>query len=229
MNAPTRLRSDLRTAVTIMNRLHRESGEERRPESIYLYQYQRWHSSSSSCSTSWWQWNEIWWSIFSEKFFVPGSLTAEDNLLQPMGGVNCTLHTSHFLVFVSTHDNVSHDIDSRCQCVISSMFHALVWLMTLRPLFAPISCLCYLLVYLPDLLFSLLCGSVRSKIPLCTSPSEESGPLANNVTPTLHLDTSAYSSDGDHDEDGRNTWMQRLCRIEISHGCVSGAIAKNIG
>ena len=28
-NAPMRLRSDFRTAVTIMNRLHRESGEER--------------------------------------------------------------------------------------------------------------------------------------------------------------------------------------------------------
>ena len=25
-------------------------------------------------------------------------------------------HTSHFLVFVRTHDNVSHDICSRCQC-----------------------------------------------------------------------------------------------------------------
>ena len=60
-NAPMKLRSDFRTSVTIMNRLHRESGEER-PEPIPLYQYQRWHSSSSSSSTSWWQWNENWWS-----------------------------------------------------------------------------------------------------------------------------------------------------------------------
>ena len=59
-NAPMRLRSDFRTAVTIMNRLHRESGEER-PEPIPFQQYQRWHSSSSS-SSSWWQWNENWWS-----------------------------------------------------------------------------------------------------------------------------------------------------------------------
>ena len=49
-NAPMKLRSDFRTAVTIMNRLHRESGEER-PEPIPFHQYQRWHSSSSS-STS---------------------------------------------------------------------------------------------------------------------------------------------------------------------------------
>ena len=46
-NAPMRLRSDFRTAVTLMNRLHRESGEEH-AEPIPFQQYQRWHSSSSS-------------------------------------------------------------------------------------------------------------------------------------------------------------------------------------
>ena len=62
-NARTKLRSDFRTEVTIMNRLHRESAEER-PEPIPFLQYQRWHSpsSSSSSSTSWWQRNENWWS-----------------------------------------------------------------------------------------------------------------------------------------------------------------------
>ena len=60
-NAPMKLRSDFRTAVTIMNRLHREFGEER-PEPIPFHQDQRWHSSSSSSSTSWWQWDENWWS-----------------------------------------------------------------------------------------------------------------------------------------------------------------------
>ena len=59
-NAPMKLRSDFRTAVTIMNRLHRESGEER-PEPIPFHQFQRWHSSSSS---SWGQWNENWWSSY---------------------------------------------------------------------------------------------------------------------------------------------------------------------
>ena len=61
-NAPMRLRSDLRTAVTIMNRLHRGSGEER-PEPIFSHQYQRCHLSSSS-SSSWWQWDKSWWSSF---------------------------------------------------------------------------------------------------------------------------------------------------------------------
>ena len=60
-NAPMKLRSDFREALTNMHRLHRESGEER-PKPNPFYQYQRWHSSSSSSSTSWWQWNENWWS-----------------------------------------------------------------------------------------------------------------------------------------------------------------------
>ena len=60
-NAPMRLRSDFRTAVTLMNFLHRESGEER-PEPILFQQYQRWHPSSSS--SSWWNWDKNWWSSF---------------------------------------------------------------------------------------------------------------------------------------------------------------------
>ena len=46
-NAPMRLRSDFRAALTIMNRLHRESGEEG-AEPIPFQQYQKWHPSSSS-------------------------------------------------------------------------------------------------------------------------------------------------------------------------------------
>ena len=59
-NAPMRLRSNFRAAVTIKNRLHRESGEER-AEPIPFQQYQRWHPCSSS--DSWWNWDtsESWW------------------------------------------------------------------------------------------------------------------------------------------------------------------------
>ena len=87
-NAPMKLRSDFREAVTTMNRLHRESGEDR-PERIPFHQYQRWHSSSSSSSTSWWQWNEHWWSSYFS-FFVARSFTADGSLLQPTGSVNRT-------------------------------------------------------------------------------------------------------------------------------------------
>ena len=49
-NAPMRLRQDFRAAVSLKNRLHRESGEEV-AEPTSPQQYRRWHSSSSN---SWW-------------------------------------------------------------------------------------------------------------------------------------------------------------------------------
>ena len=57
---PVRDRSDFNDALTTLNRLHQESGEEQlRP--IPFWKYQQWHPSSSSSST-WWQWNDSWWS-----------------------------------------------------------------------------------------------------------------------------------------------------------------------
>ena len=46
-NAPMKLRSDFSEALTKMHRLHRESVEERLAP-IPFWQYQKWHSSSSS-------------------------------------------------------------------------------------------------------------------------------------------------------------------------------------
>ena len=57
-NAPMRLRPDFRAAVSLKNRLHRESGEEI-AEPISPQQYRRWHSSSSD---SWWDRSKSWWS-----------------------------------------------------------------------------------------------------------------------------------------------------------------------
>ena len=67
-NATMRLRSDFRAAVTIKNRLHGESGEER-AEPIPFQQCQRWHPSSSS--DSWWSWDtsKSWWSSWVRFFF----------------------------------------------------------------------------------------------------------------------------------------------------------------
>ena len=68
-NGPMKLRSDFRAAVSITNRLHRESGE-KVEEPISPDQYRRWHPTSS---TSWWvksEWNWKWahkiffWMIF---------------------------------------------------------------------------------------------------------------------------------------------------------------------
>ena len=61
-NAPMRLRPDFRAAVSLKNRLHRESGEEI-AEPIFPAQYRRWHSDS------WWDTSDwSWWS--SQYFFM---------------------------------------------------------------------------------------------------------------------------------------------------------------
>ena len=54
---PMKLRSDFRAAVSMKNRLHRESGE-KVEEPISPEQYRRWHPSSS---TSWWDMSEWNW------------------------------------------------------------------------------------------------------------------------------------------------------------------------
>ena len=60
-NEPMKLRSDFNEALTKLLRLHRESGEERLAP-IPSCQYQKLHPSSSSSSTSWWQWTDFWWN-----------------------------------------------------------------------------------------------------------------------------------------------------------------------
>ena len=56
-HGPMKLRSDFRAAVSLQNRLHRESGEQV-AEPISPGQYRRWHPSSS---TSWWDTSEWNW------------------------------------------------------------------------------------------------------------------------------------------------------------------------
>ena len=57
-NAPMRLRPDFRAAVSLINRLRREPGEEI-AEPISPHKYRRWHTSSSD---SWWDTSKSWWS-----------------------------------------------------------------------------------------------------------------------------------------------------------------------
>ena len=54
-------RSDFKEVLTKLHRLHQGYGEEQLAPIPY-WQYQKWHPSSSSSSTSWWQWNDSWWS-----------------------------------------------------------------------------------------------------------------------------------------------------------------------
>ena len=81
-NAPMKLRSDFSEALT---KMHRESGEERLAPFLF-WQYQKWHPSSSSSSTSW---------LAVERSLVE---LIKIHQSQPTVGVNSTLHTSHILV-----------------------------------------------------------------------------------------------------------------------------------
>ena len=54
---PMRDRSDFNEALTKLHRLHEASGEEQLAP-ILSWQYQQMHPSSSSSSTSWWQWKD---------------------------------------------------------------------------------------------------------------------------------------------------------------------------
>ena len=57
---PLRKRSDFNQALSTLNRLHREAGGKQLRPTPY-WKYQQWKPASSSSST-WWQWNESWWS-----------------------------------------------------------------------------------------------------------------------------------------------------------------------
>ena len=105
-------RSDFNDALTTLNRLHHESGEQQlRP--VPFWKYQEWHQSSGS-SSSWWQWRHdrteepvvcrLWikpqtcdFQDFSY-FVAVGSFTADCGLLQPTGRVKTTPHKSIFAV-----------------------------------------------------------------------------------------------------------------------------------
>ena len=68
-------RSDFNDALTTLNRLHQESGEQQlRP--VPFWEYQRWHQSSSS-SSSWWQWCDSWWSSWQLKRKSTNELTCK--------------------------------------------------------------------------------------------------------------------------------------------------------
>ena len=74
------------------------------------------------------------------------------------------------------------------ECVISSMCHAPECLTSLRPSALLIS-LSYLPLHLPEqrlLPFSSSMLMCSEQDLLCTSPNEESGPLANNAPPTSY-------------------------------------------
>ena len=104
-----------------------------------------------------------------DKFFFLKKLLPSDRLQLIAICCNrrgvCTehLHTSHFLVFHSTHFNVARDIGSRCLARTSSMYHpngAVVLILFDSPL-CTLHRLSHLPFHSPDLHLHLPCGLVR--------------------------------------------------------------------
>ena len=110
-NAPMRLRPDFRAAVSLKNRLHRESGKEI-AEPISPQQYRIWHSSSSD---SWWDTSKSWWSswlirrgrfiLFCYSWFRLQLMAIHCNR---RGVYTGTPHTSFFSCALHTFHNVYH-------------------------------------------------------------------------------------------------------------------------
>ena len=101
---------------------------------------------------------------------VARSFTADGNLLQPTECVNRTAHTTHFLMFLCTHDNVARDIGSRCSVLhIIHVSCACVFDFSSTHHFALFICLSHLLLYPPNLHLHLLYGSVRREFT-CALP-----------------------------------------------------------
>ena len=95
-------------------------------------------------------------------------------------------HTSHFLVFVRTHDNVSHDIGSRCQC--ASCYHvscACVFDLssTLSSHISFVSPIFYFIL----LIFHFICALPRMKSLVLWSTT----PLSHVLSPTSSTTTTS--------------------------------------
>ena len=113
------LRSDFRAAVTIKNRLHRESGEER-AEPISFQQHQRWHPSSSS--DSWWNRGHVQKpvglvsSIHFLKLSVAVGFVCGWGLSYVSGGVcgQCASHVTFSHAVTRTHCCTSHCMAQEC-------------------------------------------------------------------------------------------------------------------
>ena len=143
-----------------------------------------WHSSSSS-STSWWQWNENWWSSYFQEKVVERSFTADGKLLQPTGVWTEHL-TRHIFSCLHVCWTVSHvTLAQGVVRVIPSMSHALVCLTSLRlsTLHSSRSLSSSTSSSWSSTSPSMWVGSER--IPLCASANEESDPLVNNAPLTL--------------------------------------------
>ena len=209
-NAPMRLRSDFRTAVTIMNRLHRESGEDR-PVPIPFINTKGGtrllpvlHGGSGM-------------KTGGAHFLICRSKIVYSRWQSAAADGVCKQYTSHVTFFsclracvTVCHNDIGSSVCARhiihvsCACVIVCSL--------LDPLFALFICLSHLLLHPPDVLLPLPCGCCREQDPLCTSPNEESGPSANNA-PLTGDEPNFFD---DWRISGR-LWQQKYSKVEWNY------------
>ena len=134
-------------------------------------------------------------NLFS-KFLVARSFTADGNLLQP---TECEQNTSHFTLFSCLRARVTICHTTSAQVfvrVISSMFHAPVCLIALRPSLRTLPLSLPSSTYPPDLLLHVPCGCCRSKIPCALRRMRSlafwsTTPLSQVMSPTSSMTTTS--------------------------------------
>ena len=79
---PLRKRSDFKQALSTLERLHQEAGE--KPFlPTYSYKHKQWQSASSSSST-WWKWQDSWWSSLNSESQGRGKLKSWEGTERPV-------------------------------------------------------------------------------------------------------------------------------------------------
>ena len=61
---PLRNFSDFKQALSTLERLQKEAGEEEPYVPTYSYKHKQWQLAQSSSST-WWNWQDSWWSSYN--------------------------------------------------------------------------------------------------------------------------------------------------------------------
>ena len=157
-NAPMRLGSDFRTAVTLMNRLHRESGEER-PEPIPFHQ--------------------------DRLYRLQDRLQLMAICCNRRGGKQCTSHVTFFPCLCALVMLCHTTLAQVFVRVISSTCHTPECLISLRPSLCTLHLSLPSSISSFDFHLSSSMWMSSEQDHLCTSPNEESGPFANNARLTV--------------------------------------------
>ena len=78
---PLRNRSDFKQALSTLERLQQEAGEEPYVP-CYSYKHKQWEAQSSS--STWWNWQDSWWSSYNSESQGGGKQSLENERWHPL-------------------------------------------------------------------------------------------------------------------------------------------------